>query len=336
MQHGQSLTVRDHARLVPVAIDPDQDRVDLLAMRGVKYAEPFFHETVSRRRREFAGAPGAVIDIETFQKAASHHQQHPGAFIFHTGRCGSTLLANLLSATRRHVLIKEPRPVSDPIAAWLTTDDPESRRRMALLVSAAVRHLSGTAGARRYKVFKLAAWNVRLADILMNLFPKTGSVFVYRSPLEVVASLMFQPPAWLDLIYCPRKLQCCFFPSLKEVPEHEPLTPPLLFAHAWRSCAEAALAQPSGRMLLVEYSQMVLNPTRTVERVLAHLNHEVSAGCLSSVARAATTYSKDPLGKAAFDPAGAHRRPALAASEESCVREITANTAARLRHGNPV
>lgn len=323
-----------HARLVPVEIDPEQDRVYLLDMRGVEYIEPFFHETVNRRRCEFPGAPGAVIDIDTFQRAASHHGQHPGAFIFHTGRCGSTLLANLLSATRRHVLIKEPRPVSDLIAASLTTDDAAAQRKMAQLISAAVRQLSGTAGSRKYKVFKFAAWNVRLADTIMNLFPRTSSVFVYRSPLEVVASLMFQPPAWLDLIHCPRNLQCCFFPSLKEVPEHEPLSLPLLFAHAWRSCAEAALAQPSG-MLLVDYAQMVSNPTDTVERVLAHLRHKVTSECLSSVARAAKTYSKDPLGKAAFDPAGVHRRPALAASEEACVQEVTANTAARLQHEDP-
>jgi hypothetical protein len=325
----------EHAKLVPVAIDPERDRVDLLDMRGVEYREPFFHETVKRWRCEAADSFGTAVNIATFKQAARHHRKQPGAFIFHLGRCGSTLLSNLLAATGRHVLIKEPRPVSDLIAAWLTTDEPPARRELEVLISAAARYLAGTAGNGRYKVLKFAAWNVRMAGTLMNLFPETAAVFVYRSPLDVVASLMFQPPAWGDLIYCRRKLQCCFFPSLAEVPENEPLSPPLLFAHAWKSCAEAALTQPAGRLMLVEYQEIVSNPTCTVERLLVHFKHKVNASSLSKVAGAGMTYSKDSLGRVTFDPRGTHRRPSLSASDEAQVRDVTASTVSRLQDCTP-
>ena len=193
-----------------------------------------------------------------------------------------------------------------------------------------MRCLSATAGKARYKVFKFAAWNVRLAGTLLKLFPGTPAVFLYRSPAEMVASMLFQHPAWFDIIQCPRQLQTRFFPTLRDVPVPATLSAPALFAHAWRSAAEAALAQPAEQMLLLEYREMTAQPAEAIHRVLAHLRHRARRGRMKAMVAAGGIYSKDPLGRAAFDPDGIHRRPPLSPADEAEVEAIAGATWRRL------
>ena len=152
---------------------------------------------------------------------------------------------------------------------------------------------------------------------------------MYRSPHETVASLLHQRPSWFDLIQCPRELQARFFPSVSALPKGA-LSPLALFAHAWRSAAEAALALPPERTLMVEYEELVLCSDSVLERVLRHCGQAQSRGTIQRMVAARFTYSKDPAGTAAFDPKGTHRRPALSAPERAEVDSVTHDLWTRL------
>jgi hypothetical protein len=171
---------------------------------------------------------------------------------------------------------------------------------------------------------KLSAWNVGLGRLLLGLFPATPAVFVYRSPLETVASLLFQPPAWLPLLDSPRWLQARFFQTVREIPADAELLPTTLFAHAWRSTVEAALALPPERILVIPYEVLVNAAETVIGRVLAHFRHSAARARLETMAGTLKAYSKDPDHQAPFNPKGEHRRPPLAPEQADEVRAITA------------
>jgi hypothetical protein len=312
----------DAASLVPIGFDSDTGLVRFLEMRGVLQREPFFHETVARARRERADALDVEVSLPAFVRSSERRPALPSGFLFHTGRCGSTLLANMLSASGEHVVVKEPDVVSDLMAAALNAPGAQEAQALEAALGAAVSALVATAlPAAPHRWVKLAAWNVRLARPLLERFPSAPAVFVYRSPREAVASLLHQRPSWFDLIECPRALQARFFPTVATVPEGR-LAPVSLFAHAWRSAAEAALALAPERTLLVEYRTLVSRPEAIIEQVLRHSHQTQSLGALEKMVAARSMYSKDPAGTSTFDPKGTHRRPELSASDSAQVDAI--------------
>lgn len=316
------------ATLVPISVDLGAKRFEFLDLEGATYCEPFFGETIDRARRERPKSLNFEVDFQAFARGSDRHQRPPEGFLFHVGRCGSTLLANMLSTSGKYLIIKEPDLVSDLVAGWLSARDEAARGEIELLLAAAIRYLLGTAGAAhaaRYRILKLAAWNIRLGSILLDLFLATPAVFVYRSPIETVASLLFQRPAWFDLFERPRWIQARFFPTVREVPEGAVLSPSALFAHAWRSAAEAALALPPERLLVIQYEAMIGDAAAAIRRVLSHYRQPLDPSLIEAMTAACVTYSKDPARRVHFDPRGKHGRPPLSPEQADEVRAITDN-----------
>jgi hypothetical protein len=183
-----------------------------------------------------------------------------------------------------------------------------------------VRHVQAT----RYRILKLAAWNIGLGKLLLEIFPLTPAVFIYRSPAETVASLMFQRPGWFDLVGSPRSTQARFFRTVADIPDEVALSPVTLFAHAWLSAAVAALALPIKRVLIVPYEKLITDTEGVLRSVLLHFRHPANKALTEVMAEALTTYAKDPAHRAPFEPRGKHSRPQLSPEEADQVRAITA------------
>jgi hypothetical protein len=319
----------DGAAPVPVDLDIAAGRVAFLDMAGARFEEPFFDDTVDRVRGD--GEPRSRLDfdlgLDDFLRAAERRGRSPDGFLFHTGRCGSTLLANMLAASADHLLLKEPGLVNSFMAQRLVAENEESVKHFDELVVGALRLLAGAAVEARPTgpqcIVKLAAWNVQMADLLFERFPHTHAVFVYREPVETAASLLFQRPAWFDeLIDRPPSLQARFFPSIAGWGS-EILSPVELFAHAWRSVVESTLALPSHRVLLLEYPDLLFDTVRAVGAVLRRFGYDGDTANVEGVLDALDTYSKDPSQGTRFAPSGRHRRPTLAPEHAKIVRSIT-------------
>lgn len=318
----------ESAKLVPVSVDIGARRFEFLDLQGLTCHEPIFAETIRRAKRDRPNALNFEVDFADFTRAAECHQRPPDGFLFHVGRCGSTLLVNMLSASGGHLVIKEPDLVSDLIAGWLSAPDEATRVEIELLLPKAIRYLLSAAGAAvganiRYRVLKLTAWNIRLANVLLGSFPTTPAVFLYRSPIETVASLLFHPPAWFELIGRPRATQALFFPSVRDVPEGATLSACTFFAHAWRSTASAALTLPPERLHVMRYEELIGDAEAAIHRVLAHLDHSVALSIIELMAATRMTYSKDPTHRALFKPQGEHCRPPLSPEQANDVWVIT-------------
>ncbi len=110
----------------------------------------------------------------------------PSAFIFHTSRCGSTLLSQLLSTLPCCIVMSEP-PVIDAFLRMHQTE-PESSGG-----SANLRQLILALGQQRspeetHFFIKLDSWHTQFLPIFRAAFPATPCWFLYREPDAVLAS----------------------------------------------------------------------------------------------------------------------------------------------------
>ena len=110
----------------------------------------------------------------------------PSAFIFHTSRCGSTLLTQLLSTLSCCIVMSEP-PVID---AFLNSHQTEPETSGG---SASLRQLILALGQQRtpeetHFFIKLDSWHTQFLPIFRAAFPNTPCWFLYREPEAVLAS----------------------------------------------------------------------------------------------------------------------------------------------------
>jgi hypothetical protein len=157
-----------------------------------RFTEPFFEETIARCMglpQNSRGALPVVTADELVTAAERVDAIEPTAFVCHVSRCGSTLLAQLLSLDDRCIVLSEV-PVLDDIlrlpfkqrtsASSPTPDD---------LFKAAVRLLGRRRSAReRYLVLKFDSWHTMLFDSIRRCYPDVPAVLLYRSPREVIHS----------------------------------------------------------------------------------------------------------------------------------------------------
>jgi len=109
----------------------------------------------------------------------------PSAFIFHTSRCGSTLLTQLLSTLSCCIVMSEP-PVIDAFLHMHQTE-PESSG------GANLRQLILALGQQRspdetHFFIKLDSWHTQFLPIFRAAFPDTPCWFLYREPDAILAS----------------------------------------------------------------------------------------------------------------------------------------------------
>lgn len=154
--------------------------VDWCFLGDLRFTEPFFDDAL-------AGIPkGPGQSRRTSADALEQFQQfdclQPDAFIFHSSRCGSTLLTQLLATLQSCIVISEA-PVIDAAVRMC------HRHHDIDILKSTVRAL----GQRRYRMeqhyfVKLDAWHINQLPLFRRAFPLTKFYFVYRHPVEILLS----------------------------------------------------------------------------------------------------------------------------------------------------
>ena len=140
---------------------------------GHRFTQPFFHEDVKTCLRH----PFTAL----FQREApltARPRIAPAGFIFHTSRCGSTLISRSLAAAESVHVISEAAPV-DRI---LRTGNPNW-----------LQHIVSALGRPGKYIVKLDAWHIYNLPLIRAVFPETPWIFVHRDLEAVVASQLRQP-----------------------------------------------------------------------------------------------------------------------------------------------
>lgn len=110
----------------------------------------------------------------------------PSAFIFHSSRCGSTLLAQLLTTLPCCIVMSEPPIVDAFLNLHQTAPEADGG-------SANLRQLILALGQQRsseesHFFIKLDSWHIHSLPIIRAAFPHTPCWFLYREPEAILAS----------------------------------------------------------------------------------------------------------------------------------------------------
>jgi hypothetical protein len=250
---------------LPVAIvsTASGPAVDWAHFGGVPLTDPFFGSSVARAlARPFNCLFRWQTPIADFVRAAEPRSR-PDGFVYHWSRCGSTLVSQMLSALPGSVCISEAQPLDGAIHYG----DPDLVRAM---IAALGRRSEGPL------FLKLNGWHTMALRGIRRLFAQTPWIFLYRDPVEILASHAAMPatemipdPVWLRIFG--------LGPETQDRLDHE--------ARVLARIAEAAIAADGDGGLFVNYAKL---PEAVPEVILPHFGiacgpHERKA--MAAVAR---------------------------------------------------
>ncbi|AKJ06305.1 hypothetical protein ATI61_105706 [Archangium gephyra] len=164
--------------------------VEWCYLGGQRFTEPFFDDTLqSRFRYPFNWLFRHQTSLEELLALEARSPGlPPTGLIFHMSRCGSTLLAQTLAALPRNVVLSEPAPVDTVLRARWGQETPTEEQRIAWL-----RGMVGVLGQKRHApeqhlFIKFDAWALLQWPLIQRAFPGVPWLFLYREPVEVMAS----------------------------------------------------------------------------------------------------------------------------------------------------
>jgi len=177
---------------IRVGWDGPRPTLDWCLTRGIRFADPFFDQTIERCLRHPCRL---LFQQRTAMEAAGRFvTDHPGlplaGLIFHMSRCGSTLMAQMLAQASGNLVLSEAGPIDSVLRSrWdRVGPNPTDDERVTWL-----RWIVGALGqprdADQQRVFvKFDAWSVIDLDIVRQAFPAVPWLFLYRDPIEVLMS----------------------------------------------------------------------------------------------------------------------------------------------------
>jgi hypothetical protein len=170
-------------------------------MDGVDLAEPFFQQTVDRVRSGHFAGEERFTELDTLvQLEKTFDSVPPSGFIFHSSRCGSTLVANACRAIEGSIVLSEP-PAVDKLVARFNTDADDRTKEMlySIFLRATVAALGQRrTGRERHLFIKFACCSVSQIERIRRIWPNVPWVFLYRDPIETIVSNMQNLPSWLQ------------------------------------------------------------------------------------------------------------------------------------------
>ena len=252
-----------------------------LALRDIRPGElrdAFMQETIARIPAAESFVHIARDDIGKAAPATA-----PAGLIFHSARCGSTLISQLLKTHENLVVYAEPLPFNELLLPPHKWPRHELVAALRSLGDAFARH------ARRPYVLKFSSWNTLFCDILAEAFPRSPWVFSLRDPVEVGVSLLQQPAGWMREADGPAG-------ELRRYVEAEDAaqSPEEFVARLYGAfCAAVGRIDP-GRGRLVHYETL---PAAVWDVVAPHFSQSIDVPQRELMAQAARIDAKAPVGK---------------------------------------
>jgi hypothetical protein len=314
----------DLARWTPIGLSlaPPEPAIDWADLREIRFAEPFFDQSVQRWAAGPLAHPLIRTGLAELAALDSEKSLDPAGFIFHLSRCGSTLVSRLLSTLPGMIVAAEPAPIN----ALLETDPARVHEAaqievLRLLIRALGRVRFGDEA--RY-VVKLSSWNVRRLALFRRAFPAVPWIWIQRRPEAVMASILAGPPGWMQLRGQPERVSALF--GLDPAPAG--LDAAAFCARILASMLEAWLKTAPPEALVLDYQDL---PQAVWTEAAPCFGLQLQAGDVERMADEARYDAKDPARRvfAAADAAIPGAIRALAAEWVDPLYERVADRARR-------
>lgn len=306
--------------ILPLGLSPDGQVIYWRDVGQCAFKHSFFHtELESWEQLHGGGADYETSRSFVEQTDTGMETIHPTAFVFHMSRCGSTLLANVMAANDRIVMMSEP-PVISPLLRSLCNDNLRSPITEAVLLQV-LRNVIAALGRRRrqgqqYFMVKFNSWNVLQVRAIQSAFPGVPCLFLYREPAEVMVSLLRRPPGWME------KRAGAIAMNLAG-PALDTLLPVEYAARILRGLVSAGLNVAD--VCLLNYTE--LHPD-ILPQLLQHLGVEVGVAETASMQAQFGRSAKSPRGEAFADDRYAKQLAASGEIGEVATRVLGAQYAA--------
>jgi hypothetical protein len=189
----------------------------------------------------------------------------PTAFIFHVSRCGSTLLAQLLSLDEQNITLAEP-PIFDEVLREISFKNPDiSEEKIGESLKAVVKFLGQKRTGEEQNFFiKLDSWHIFYYEKLRKLYPETPFIFSFRRPDEVIRSQVQES----GMHAAPGVIQPAIFGfTLEEILQVER---PVYVAKVLEKYFERYLAiiEKDNNALFINYAEGILTSLDKIEQFL--------------------------------------------------------------------
>ena len=171
-----------------------------MQMADVSFSEPFFQQTVDRVRAEHPEREEKFVEFDALlQLDKVLPRVEPTGFIFHSSRCGSTLLANACRSLNDSIVLSEPNAVDKLVARFITdAGDAIKESLYSVFLRAVVNALVQSDRQPAPRVFiKFSCCSVSQLERIRRVWPRVPWIFLYRDPVETIVSNVSDPPAWL-------------------------------------------------------------------------------------------------------------------------------------------
>jgi hypothetical protein len=184
--------MKDFAGWIPIRLHwrPTGLMVDWGYLGDLRFTDPFFEQTVGHCLRHPANL---LFRHETPMAALAELQAirpglPPAGFIFHSSRCGSTLISQMLAALPEHVVISEGSPIDSILRSHLR-DSAITEEQRVLWLRGMLHALGQRRHAQEKSLFvKFDSWHAVFLPLIQRAFPTVPWIFVYREPVEVLVS----------------------------------------------------------------------------------------------------------------------------------------------------
>lgn len=259
----------------------------------INLTEPFFEQTHRRLISEGKRAR-IVTDLKAvFELSEQLPSCQPDGFIFHTSRCGSTLVCNALKSLPLTAVVAEAQPISASLVPYvperIQSFAPEtweiSRDRLVSAMITVFGQIRASAAARLY--IKLNSWNTLALHIIRSLWPNVKWVFLYRDPIEILVSNVRNKPSWLEQRTSSRRASAFFGFTPKEV---EAMSVEEFGARVLGKYFSNAADMANDHGLLMNYRQLNANGLRQILTFLGVSRDELEG---SKIEEVLGFYSKD-------------------------------------------
>ena len=169
--------------------------IDWIDLGDRRLTEPFFEDSLRQAQyHPFYRWFSLRTPFEALMPLAVREPGvSPTGFLFHVSRCGSTLVAQMLAALERHIVLSEPEPLDWVLRAHLAQPgltEPEQTLWLKAMLSALGRRR--TPPADRLFV-KFDCWHTPLLPRIRRAYPEVPWAFLYRDPVEVLVSHAREP-----------------------------------------------------------------------------------------------------------------------------------------------
>lgn len=261
-----------------------------MEMSGLGLTEPFFQQTVERARRENRAERFTEFDV-LLQAEKELDSVEPTGFIFHSSRCGSTLVANACRAVSNSIVLSEANAIDKLIARFITdAGNPVKESLYSVFLRGVVHALAQRRTRKERHLFiKFACCSFAQLERIKRIWPNVPWLFLYRDPVETIVSNLRDVPPWL--IDNDRRVLSSIIGNANEMSLEE------LCARTIGSLYSTAYKLANANSMLLNYNQLSVP---VIASVLNFFNVSLSSEELETIARTSKVYSKEVSGTRAF------------------------------------